>query len=250
MPQSYRSRWLDLGEARAELVSKGPPTQSEAEDQIRRIVRDGVLPDTGNDPTIRLDHDDSPLRWWGGYGWDWLRGSPVLDFSASTILVPMPVPDPILTLEQKTLAIVSGSLHGRRPCRFVPVHIQIAAAIVDRLNEPTEVDSTHSEPEPTTGRRTRPSIGSAAAVLLEESGDNPHPMRRGRPPMEQSRVVAAMQKEIEAGRMTLHELEHQRTQDALASEFKTSPDSAQIGPGGSSRDGPPTSRRRAGRRSA
>jgi hypothetical protein len=96
LPLSRRPLWLSLGEVRDALIARGF-SATDAEPEIMRAVKDGVLPGaTGDSARLRIDNNDNP--WfsgsWGRWGWGWLRESPMLDFCASTILVPAPAPQP------------------------------------------------------------------------------------------------------------------------------------------------------------
>jgi hypothetical protein len=146
--QAYRSRWLRLGEAKAQLMAAGSSAE-DAERQIGNMVRDGVLPGSDREgPRIRLNHDDNPLVFYAGPRadpWGWLRADPKLDFDRSAILRPVRCQAPPAwsatqeTLRMMHLAMTPSAVAEEWTWEWTPIEI------LDEL--PSQDHSADSRPE-------------------------------------------------------------------------------------------------------
>jgi hypothetical protein len=120
VPPSSSHAYLELGELLAELMVRGF-TEDMAKREIERAVKDGVSFDGYPEGGLRLyfpSRPDIPQS----AGLDWLRESPTLNFSMSTILAP--IRDQESWLGKRGLATCPV---------WKPVRILILAADVERL---------------------------------------------------------------------------------------------------------------------
>jgi len=208
---AYPPQWSTLAEAGARFVDIGF-SESAAEENVRRIVRDGALPGHNPEgrPRIHLDHDDNPLLSYAGPPgpdrWDWLRESPQLDLKVSKILRPvrrLPVfrnhtEETVWLQRQATTCRAIGD-----DWVWIWSPIRIRTEDLARISAEERADS-------------QPAPGS---VLVPKAKTV---RRRGRPPIEFNRVKAKMQRQIDENELSVDG--HKK--DGFGSQFDTSDDTA------------------------
>jgi len=170
----YRPRWLNLAEARAELVAKGF-SPSEAEDRLRCAIGDEAL-------GFRLNHGDPDVRYLTStIGPGWWR-NPKLAFEQSTIVVPLPRRPPPMSHTQETLAMVARLREPPAPPIIdeVQISIEVLAEDLDRLwsDDPA------------------PEAAPPASKQQPAAGAKPQPRRHGPEPKELERVKSGMREKF------------------------------------------------------
>jgi hypothetical protein len=196
-PHRYRPQWLNLAEAKAELIRKGFPP-SEAEDQLFRGIGGEAL-------RVRLNRGDIDIGYLArAIGQSWLR-NPKLDFDQSTIVVPLPRRPPLMSETEQTLAMLARLYAPSAPPIIdeIPILIEVMAEDLDRL-----------WPDPLPAQVHRQIVKGASAPPSAKR-------RRGPPARVLSRVLQAMEQRFGPSFSELADRETWSDQK-LGDVFKTS----------------------------